>query len=44
MSFQRAIPWRFALPHGPPPLRSLAEVYNRAGLLERKIQQAANCP
>jgi hypothetical protein len=29
MSFQQAIPWRFALQHGPPPLRLPSEVYNR---------------
>ena len=44
MSFQRAIPWRFALQHGPPPLRPPSEVYNRLVLLEIEIQPIATCP
>src|ERR1035438_1281682 len=44
MSFQRAIPWRFALQHGPPPLRPPPEVYNRPVLLGIENQPTVTRP
>ena len=44
MSFQRTIPRRFALQHGPPPLRPPAEVYNRPVLLGIKTQSTVTRP